>query len=147
MAGSRRVKSNKSYAELSTLQTREERINYLRTDSKVGGQTFGGHRYLNQMLYHSQEWKQLRNRAIIRDQACDLGLPGYTIPKGEKVVIHHINPITTQDILDNNPMVYDLNNVICVSERTHNAIHYGTNATLQTMSSERTKNDTCPWRH
>ena len=99
--------------------------------------------YLNQMLYKSAEWKELRDKVIIRDNGCDLGIQDRTI--FGKVLIHHINPITIEDVLNRNPIVFDLNNLICVSHMTHQAIHYGDSNLLMKDPIQRMKNDTCPW--
>lgn len=129
------------------LQTYEERYEYLRTGGAVGKETFGYDRYLNQALYSSGDWKRFRRQIIIRDSACDLGSSDHKIPDKAKVIIHHINPITKQDILNRDPSIFDPNNVICVSEKTHNAIHFGDSSLLPKGPVERTPNDQCPWRH
>lgn len=136
---------NKTYLELSQLKTFEERFKYLQLNGAVGQDTFGFNRYLNQALYGSKEWRKVRNEVIIRDNGCDLGVYGYDIC--DRILIHHLNPITVDDILNRNPEVFDLNNLICVSHRTHNAIHYGDEDLLITNVNERSKNDTCLWRH
>ena len=133
----------KSYLELTKLTTFEERLEYLRTNNDVGATTFGGHRQLNQTLYSSQEWKSVRRRVVIRDEGNDMGMPGYPIVGS--VFVHHINPITPEDILKRNPNVFDLNNLVSVSFDTHNSIHYST-VTMTTQHPERKPNDTCPWR-
>lgn len=133
----------KTYLELCQLSTFEERFEYLKLDGIVGDWTFGSRRYLNQMLYKSAEWKELRDKVIIRDNGCDLGIQDRTI--FGKVLIHHINPITIEDVLNRNPIVFDLNNLICVSHMTHQAIHYGDSNLLMKDPIQRTKNDTCPW--
>lgn len=133
----------KTYLELCQLPTFEERFEYLKLDGIVGDWTFGSRRYLNQMLYKSAEWKELRDKVIIRDNGCDLGIQDRTI--FGKVLIHHINPITIEDVLNRNPIVFDLNNLICVSHMTHQAIHYGDSNLLMKDPIQRTKNDTCPW--
>lgn len=135
----------KSYSELITIQTFEERLEYLRIFSKIGIDTFGFDRYLNQNLYRSKEWKDIRQKVILRDKGCDLGLDGYEI--FEKPIIHHINPITVEDLTNGNFKVFDMNNLITTCHWTHNAIHYGTNNGLETRKPiERSMNDTCPWR-
>lgn len=135
----------KRYSELSTIPTYEERFQYLQLKGAVGNDTFGYDRYLNQILYNSSEWKRLRNQIIIRDNGRDLGCEGYEIYG--RILIHHMNPITVEDIVSRNPIVFDPENLICVSHNTHNAIHYGDKNLLIMVPVERTKNDTCPWRH
>ena len=136
--------SIKTYSELINITTYEERFEYLRCNSVVGKETFGYDRYVNQTLYNSPEWKCLRRQIIIRDDGCDLACPGYTIYG--KIIIHHINPITLDDILNRRPNVFDPENLICVTHNTHIAIHYSDANLLTTGPIERTKNDTCPWR-
>lgn len=137
--------SIKTYSELITLPTFEERFNYLKLGGAVGESTFGFDRYLNQNLYKSQEWKSVRNKVIIRDNGCDLACEGYEIYG--KVLIHHINPITVEDIINRNPIIFDLDNLITTIHNTHNAIHYGDENLLIKGPIERTKNDTIPWKH
>lgn len=134
----------KTYSELITLPTFLDRYRYLRIGGAVGKETFGYDRYLNQMLYRTPEWKRFRNEIIIRDNGCDLAIDGYEI--AGKILIHHINPITVEDVIRRNPMIFDPENVISVSHNTHNAIHYGDESLLITEPIMRTKNDTCPWR-
>lgn len=135
----------KTYSELITLPTFEERFEYLRLNGIVGSETFGHDRYLNQTLYRSPEWKRFRYKIIIRDNGCDLACEGYEIY--EKVLIHHINPITVKNILERNPMVFDPENVVCTVLNTHNAIHYGDESLITKAPIKRSKNDTCPWRN
>ena len=137
--------SIKTYSELITISTFEERFEYLQLKGSVGKDTFGYDRYLNQVLYRSPEWKRLRNQIIIRDGGCDLACDGYDIY--DKVLIHHLNPITVEDVLTRSRKVFDPDNLVCVSHSTHNAIHYGDMDLLATGPIIRTKNDTCPWRH
>lgn len=137
--------SIKTYSELITLPTFEERFNYLKLGGTVGESTFGFDRYLNQNLYKSQEWKSVRNKVIIRDNGCDLACEGYEIYG--KVLIHHINPITAEDIINRNPIIFDLENLITTVHNTHNAIHYGDENLLIKGPIERIKNDTIPWKH
>ena len=137
--------SIKTYSELITIPTFEERFEYLQLKGSVGKDTFGYDRHLNQVLYRSPEWKRLRNQIIIRDCGCDLACEGYDIHS--KVLIHHLNPITVEDVLARSRKVFDPNNLVCVSHNTHNAIHYGDVDLLATGPIIRTKNDTCPWRH
>ena len=134
----------KTYSELITIPTYEERFEYLRCNSAVGKETFGFDRYLNQVLYNSMDWKRLRRQIIIRDNGCDLAFKGYTIYG--KIIIHHINPISLEDIMKERSIVFDPENLVCVSFSTHNAIHYGDASLLSTGPIERTPNDTCPWR-
>lgn len=137
--------SIRTYSELITIPTFEERFEYLQLKGSVGKDTFGYDRYLNQVLYRSPEWKRLRNQIIIRDDGCDLACDGYDVYG--KVLIHHLNPITIEDVLARSRKVFDPNNLVCVSHNTHNAIHYGDVDLLVTGPIIRTKNDTCPWRH
>ena len=137
--------SIRTYSELITIPTFEERFEYLQLKGSVGKDTFGYDRHLNQVLYHSPEWKRLRNQIIIRDCGCDLACEGYDIHS--KVLIHHLNPITVEDVLARSRKVFDPDNLVCVSHNTHNAIHYGDVDLLVAGPIIRTKNDTCPWRH
>ena len=137
--------SIRTYSELITITTFEERFEYLQLKGSVGKDTFGYDRYLNQVLYRSPEWKRLRNQIIIRDGGCDLACDGYDIY--DKVLIHHLNPITVEDVLTRSRKVFDPDNLVCVSHNTHNAIHYGDVDLLVAGPIIRTKNDTCPWRH
>lgn len=136
--------NTKRYSELINIPTYEERFKYLQLKGAVGDDTFGYDRYLNQILYNSPEWKRLRNQIIIRDNGRDLGCEGYEIYG--RILIHHMNPITVEDIVSRDPIVFDPENLICVSHNTHNAIHYGDENLLIMSPVERTKNDTCPWR-
>ena len=135
---------NKSYLEMIQLSTFEERYEYLKLGGLVGEETFGYDRYLNQVLYRSPEWKRFRRDIILRDNGCDLGCDGYEIVG--KILIHHINPITIDDVTNRNACLLDPNNVISTSLNTHNAIHYGDAELLMTGPIERMKNDTCPWK-
>ena len=137
--------SIRTYSELITIPTFKERFEYLQLKGSVGKDTFGYDRHLNQVLYRSPEWKRLRNQIIIRDCGCDLACEGYDIHS--KVLIHHLNPITVEDVLARSRKVFDPDNLVCVSHNTHNAIHYGDVDLLATGPLIRTKNDTCPWRH
>lgn len=137
------VKMNKCYSELIKIKTFQERLKYLRLNGTVGIETFGFDRYLNQTLYKSYDWKRLRDYIIIRDNGCDLGLINHEI--NGKILIHHINPITQNDILNRNEIIFDPENLICVSHKTHNMIHYGYDEILETLSSERHKGDTRIW--
>lgn len=134
----------KTYSELSKLQTFEERYQYLRLGGSVGQETFGFDRYLNQVFYRSQKWKAVRDKVIIRDNACDLGIDGRDIYG--RIIIHHMNPITIRDIERESAYLLDPEFLICTIHSTHNAIHYGDESMLITTYVERSKNDTCPWR-
>ena len=137
--------SIKTYSELITLPTFLERFRYLKLGGLVGKETFGFDRYLNQTLYRSVEWKRFRRDMILRDMGMDLACDGYEIVG--KIMVHHIDPLTIQDIIRIDPKIFDPENVICTSMNTHNAIHYGDESLLITEPIVRTKNDTCPWRH
>lgn len=136
---------SKSYHELITYPTFLERYRYLKIHGRVGEETFGFDRYLNQAFYSSQEWKDFRDEVIARDQGSDLGIPDREI--GGAIIIHHINPITPEDIARKSPRLMDLNNVVCVSDLTHRAIHYSNEQLLFSNDLiERTRFDTCPWK-
>jgi len=135
----------KTYSELSKLKTFKERYLYLRLDGIVGEETFGFDRYLNQILYKSDEWKFCRNNIIIRDDGRDLGCEGFEVHG--RILIHHINPISVEDIINRNPNVFDPENLILTSHNTHQAIHYGNEDLLIQGPIVRSKNDTCLWRH
>lgn len=135
----------RTYRECMQLTTFQERYRYLQIGGRVGKETFGFDRYLNQMLYRTPEWKRFRREMIVRDNGCDLGCEGYEIYGN--VLVHHINPITVEDVINRNPCIFDPNNVICTSLNTHNAIHYGDETLLITEPVVRKPNDTCPWRH
>lgn len=135
----------RTYSEMIALPTYEERFDYLKLDGKVGKETFGYDRYLNQVLYNTEQWKKFRREIIIRDNACDLACEGYEI--NHRILVHHINPITVEDIVNRNPMIFDPENVVTTTHQTHNAIHYSDKSLLITKPIERTRNDTCPWRH
>lgn len=150
----------RTYSELIRLPTFEERFNYLRLSGRVGEDTFGYDRFLNQDFYRSAEWRAFRDSIIVRDNGCDMGLADYPITdyickvdsKSQiiykaKITIHHINPLTKEDILGHTSALFDPENVICVSDKTHKAIHYGdlNSAKLKTFV-ERTPFDTCPWK-
>lgn len=134
----------RTYTELMKLQTFEERYRYLKLAARVGDETFGFDRYLNQQFYHSQEWKSIRNEIIIRDNACDLGITGREMSKG--IIIHHMNPITKDDLIHQSDFLLNPDYLICTSKKTHSAIHYGDESLLFDGITERTKDDTCPWR-
>lgn len=148
--------ARRSYLELIQLPTFEERFKYCQCFGKASEATFGGHRMLNQMLYRSDEWKRIRRQVIIRDNGCDLGIEDRPINplaikdknknNNNNIIIHHLNPITIEQVMSHDPCVYDLNNLICVSDKTHKAIHYG-NLDRLTPSQpiERTQGDTKLW--
>lgn len=143
------MRKNKTYSELSSIESFEDRFEYSKIGGKVGENTFGCDRYLNQILYHDSEWKSSRRKAIQRDcgpnDVWDLGVKGF--PIGGTIYVHHINPITKQDILERSPKLFDLENLICCSKKTHDAIHYGDVSLLPQKPILRTKNDTCPWKN
>lgn len=121
-----------------------ERFNYLKLNGKVGIETFGFDRYLNQVLYCSQEWKRFRRQVIIRDNGCIFGLDGYNI--NGRLIVHHINPITLEQIEQRDPMIFSMENVVCVTHNVHEAIHYGDKSLIPTDPIIRKPNDTCPWK-
>ena len=135
----------RTYSELIRLPTFEERFDYLRLDGVVGKDTFGFDRYLNQQFYRSSEWKRIRNQVIVRDNGCDLGIDDYEIHG--RILIHHMNPISIEDLQHMRDLLMNPEYLICVSHRTHNAIHYGDDSLIVTAPIERSQNDTCPWRH
>lgn len=134
----------KTYSEMIRLPTFEERFEYLKCGGTIGVQTFGGHRYLNQALYRSYEWRKFRREVILRDNGFDLGCEGFLIDGC--IYIHHINPITINDLLSRNSCVFDMENVISVSLQTHNALHYSEDCPRSNKPATRRPNDTCPWR-
>lgn len=134
----------KTYQELISFKTFEERFNYLKLSGAVGDETFGCKRWVNQIFYRSPEWRSFRDRVILRDEGCDLGIPGREI--FGQIIIHHINPITLEDIVERDPKVFDMNNAISTMLSTHNAIHYGDASNLILDPVERRPNDTCLWR-
>lgn len=136
--------SIRTYSELITLPTFEERYQYLRLDGRVGKETFGFDRWLNQRFYKDPEWRSIRDDVIIRDNGCDLGIEGRDIRS--LIIVHHMNPITQEDILERRSILLDPENLICVTDRTHKAIHYGNKELLDKGPIIRTKNDTCPWK-
>ena len=137
--------SIRTYSELITLPTFKERYEYLRIGGKVGEETFGFDRYLNQIFYKSKEWLDIRDEVIIRDNGCDLGIEGREIHS--KILIHHMNPITVKDILERSDFLLNPEYLISTVKNTHDAIHYGDSSLLVKDPIERRKNDTCPWRH
>lgn len=136
--------NRKTYSELMKLNTFEERFNYLKLPGAVGKATFGNDRILNQVLYSSSKWKRFRRDIIQRDNGCNLGIVGYELDRYANV--HHINPITVEDVLYERPCVFDPENVITTSESTHKAIHYSNENILIIAPTERKPNDTCPWK-
>jgi len=134
----------KTYSELIQLETYKERFDYLKLNGIVGVETFGYERLLNQLLYNSGPWKTVRRDVIIRDNGCDLALEGFDIHK--YIVVHHIDPITPENIKYGHPKVFDLDNLVCTSDISHKAIHYGNYSMIQEKPIVRTRNDMCPWR-
>lgn len=134
----------RTYSELVTFSTFEDRFRYLQLDGIVGKDTFGFDRYINQLFYWSKEWKAIRDFVIVRDNGCDLGMEGYEIHG--RILIHHMNPITLEDILKRSDYLMNPEYLISTVHNTHNAIHYGDEKLLITAPVERSKNDTCPWR-
>ena len=137
--------SIRTYSELILLPTFEERFKYLQLNGRVGDDTFGFDRYINQNFYKSADWKRIRDQIIIRDNGCDLALEGYEIYG--RILIHHMNPITVKDVELSTEYLMNPEYLICVTHNTHNAIHYGDEKLLMKGPVVRTKNDTCPWRH
>ena len=137
--------NDKRYSEMITMSEFDDRFKYAKLDGQVGRDTFGFDRYLNQQFYRSKEWKQLRDQIIIRDNGCDLGVPGHEI--SGKIYIHHLNPLSPEDITESNEKLFDPDNLVCVSAETHNAIHYGDESILEKNKIvERSPGDTCPWK-
>lgn len=136
---------NKNYRELVTLKTFEERLEYLKCVKRIGEETFGWRRYLNQVLYKIPEWDVARRDTIIRDNGLDLGIPGYDII-GEPIYIHHIQPLTYEMIVNRDPLIFSLDNLICCTDQTHKAIHYGAHPIIREDYIPRTPYDTSPWR-
>ena len=134
----------RTYSELITLPTFEERFRYLQLDGRVGEETFGFDRYLNQAFYKSEEWLRVRDQVILRDNGCDLGIEGREIYG--RILIHHMNPITIDDIAKRSKYLLDPEYLITTVKNTHDAIHYGDENLLIKMPIERTRNDTCPWK-
>ena len=138
------MKMIRTYSELITFPTFEERYRYLRLEGKVGEDTFGFDRWLNQSFYKDPEWRAIRDKIIIRDNGCDLGIPGREIYS--RIIVHHMNPLTKDDILSRSAFLLNPEYLICTVKNTHDAIHYGDEGLLIKAPIERTKNDTCPWR-
>lgn len=137
--------SIKTYSELSELSTFKERFEYLKLNGQVCKETFGFDRYLNQRFYKSKEWKRIRDKIIIRDNGCDLGIEGHEI--NGRIIIHHMNPIMLKDITAFSDFLMNPEYLITTIHQTHNAIHYGDDSLLTIAPIERNRNDTCPWRH
>lgn len=140
-----RMTNIRTYSELVMFSSFEERYAYLKLDGRVGEDTFGFDRYLNQAFYKSDEWLSIRDYVIARDLGCDLGVAGYEIHG--RILVHHMNPITKEDILHRSEFLLNPEYLITTVKRTHDAIHYGDENILPICPVERTKNDTCPWRH
>lgn len=134
----------RTYTELITIPSFEDRIRYLQTGGVIGDRTFGGSRVLNQTLYRSPEWKALRRKVILRDNGYDLAHPDYLI--GGEIYIHHIEPISEWDLIHRTRKVFDMNNLISASFDTHNMIHWGNETNIKTEYTERKPYDTCPWK-
>lgn len=142
---------HKTYTDLLNLSKYEDRVRYLQTHSKIGVDTFGPNRYLNQVLYNCDEWKLARNQAIIRDTfgdnyCYDLAHSDHPIPEGCRIYVHHINPITVEDVIQCNPIVFDLENLVCCLFETHQIIHYSSSIYTEPTMAVRQPNDTSPWR-
>ena len=136
----------KTYTELSRLKTFEERFRYLALNGRVSSETFGSNRYANQAFYKSREWRDFRNEIAMRDNWCDLGIPGREI-RGQKAIVHHLNPISFDDIINRNlSVLLDPDNAILTIHNTHQAIHYSDESILLLDPIERRPGDTCPWR-
>lgn len=135
----------RTYSELSKLPTFRERYEYLRLQGVVGEETFGFDRYMNQFFYRSPEWRRIRDLVITRDGSCDLGIPGRDI--FDRIIIHHMNPISPRDIRDRSDFLLNPEYLIVTTHRTHQAIHYGDEGLLVQDEIVRFKNDMCPWRH
>lgn len=134
----------RTYSELIKLQSFEERFEYLKLNGRVCEETFGFDRYINQIFYKSKEWQTVRDTVIIRDNGCDLGLQDREI-RG-RILIHHMNPISKEDILRRSDVILNPEYLICTTKNTHNAIHYGDVSLLMSDPIERKPNDTCPWK-
>lgn len=135
----------RTYSELITIPTFEERFEYLKLSGSIGDSTFGFERYLNQILYRSKEWKHVRDYVIFRDNGCDLGIEDRLI--GGRIIVHHMNPISIKDVENRDKKIFNPEYLICVSHITHNALHYGDENLLIKDYVERSPNDTSPWKH
>ena len=138
-------KNIRTYSELSKFKTFRERYEYLKLDGTIGEETFGFDRYINQMFYKSEEWKRIRNYVITRDNGCDLGIQDRKIVDSV-ILVHHMNPITKEDIINKNEILLDPEYLITAIKPTHDAIHYGDESLLAEDLIVRSKNDTCPWK-
>ena len=138
------MRTIKTYTELCEFDNFLDRFEYLKLSSNVGDNTFGSRRYMNQILYKTDRWKQLRNSVMVRDNGCDLGMLDREIIT--RITVHHINPITFEDILCNSPLVWDPEYLITTSDITHKAIHYSDKNLLMKEPVMRQANDTCPWK-
>ena len=134
----------RTYSDLCRRSTFLERFRYLSLGGVVGEDTFGSKRYLNQLFYKSSEWLPIRDKIIIRDEGCDLGIPGRIITGS--MYIHHLNPITIRDLECRTEYLLDPEFLIVCSFETHNAIHYGDESLLLSEPIVRRPNDTCPWK-
>lgn len=137
------MRSTRSYPDLLELTTFEARFDYLSIKARIGEQTFGFERWMNQAFYRSKEWRDVRREVIIRDEACDLGIPGFDIH--ERALVHHIVPMTVEDLERGNPLVFDPDNLITTTHHTHNAIHWGDKSLLRVAPPERRPGDTKLW--
>lgn len=131
------------YSDLKKLATHEERYEYLKLSGRVGANTWGGHRHVNQMLYRSNRWLAVRDKVIIRDLGCDLGMSGHEIY--DSIIVHHMNPISLEQIENGDDSVFDPEGLICTRLSTHNAIHYGVESLTSHLPIIRSRNDTTPW--
>ena len=134
----------RTYSELIRFPTFKERFRYLQLQSIVGKETFGFDRYLNQAFYRSDEWKRIRNMVIVRDNGNDLAFNGHEIYG--RIIVHHLNPVTVDDIVNRTKFLLDPEYLVCVTPETHNAIHYGDESQLIAMPPQRKPGDTCPWK-
>ena len=135
----------RSYKELSRIPNFNDRFEYLRLSGSIGVETFGFDRYLNQALYKSVEWQRFRKQVILRDNGCDLAHPDRPI-NADRIIIHHINPLTVEDLKNKSEAIFDMNNVVCTSYLTHQAIHYSDESLLPRDPVIRAPGDTCPWK-
>lgn len=134
----------RTYTELIRIPTFEERFEYLKLNGRVGSDTFGFDRYMNQLLYRSYKWRKLRDGLIVRDNGCDLAHEDY--PLSGRIIIHHMNPITPEQVEKDDSEIYNPEFLICTANITHEAIHYGDSSLLPKPIIERRPGDTCPWR-
>ena len=134
----------RTYTDLSAIPDYEARFRYLQLNGRVGSDTFGFDRYLNQRFYRSREWKRIRDFVIARDNGCDLGIPGREIYG--KILIHHMNPLIPEDVMNATDFLLNPEYLITTTHNTHNAIHYGDKDLLMLDPVERRPNDTCPWK-